>query len=402
VLNYHVSLLIRVEVQQDIVKENFVIMSKFNIYFIFAVLFIATFSSCKNMQAGNHSSEGEMIVAAKLFNRIDAIALQEKVEIAQRLGVVNQFLIFPEQVHIDGTPGVLNNSGIDLWLIAPVFYNDENAYNSENELILPSGRSPKWAICDDGKVAHDEGWLTMVCPNDPEYLSYRIEYIKSAMRKCHFTGVSLDFMRYFVFWEGTRPDTNPETLRNACFCDACIRDFATAEGIVVAGNNTVEKADFILERYFSQWTTYKCVKIDKTIEYILSELRGEYPDLKSNIHAVPWSDKDYYGAIKSIAGQDFALLSERVDQISTMTYNRMLERPAQWINDIATDIAGVVNCRVPVVPTIEGATSAGVTDMDFEEALINAIKPPSSGVVIWQFEKLTEERIKIAERILKK
>ena len=370
---------------------------------ILATLIVATISACKNKgQASNYSSDKEMIVAAKLFNKLDAGALQERVEIAQRLGVVNQLLIFPEQVHRDGAPEVLNNSGIDLWLIAPVFYNDENAYNSANELILPSGRNPNWAICDDGKVAHDEDWLTMVCPNDLEYLEYRLEYIKAAMRKCNFTGVSLDFMRYFVFWEKTRPHTDTETLRNACFCDACIDDFAATENISIAGNNTVEKATFIKERYFRQWTAYKCKKIDKTVEYILAGLREEFPDLKSNIHAVPWSNEEFNGAIRSIAGQDFALLSKRLDQISTMTYNRMLERPAQWINDIVSDIVGVVDGRVPIVPTIEGATSDSVTDRDFEEALINAIKPPSAGVVIWQFERLTEERIKIVEKVLKK
>ena len=385
----------------QIASKNLVIMSKYIFYCILAVLFITTTSSCKKGQAGSYSSNKDMIVAAKLFNKLDADALQEKVEIAQRLGVVNQFLIFPEQVHRDGAAEVLNNSGIDLWLIAPIFYNDENAYSSANELKLTSGRSPNWAICDDGKVAHDEDWLTMVCPNDFEYLEHRIEYIKAAMRKCHFTGVSLDFMRHFVYWEETRPHTDPKTLRNACFCDVCIDDFAAKESISITGNNTVEKANFIKDRYFKQWTAYKCAKIHETVEYILAELRVEFPDLKSNIHAVPWSNEDYDGAIRSIAGQDFSLLSKRLDQISIMTYNRMLERPAQWINNITYDVVSVVNSRVPVVPTIEGATSANVTDSDFKDALINAVKPPSAGVVIWQFERLTEERIKIIERVLK-
>ena len=363
---------------------------------------MTTTSSCNKGQVSNK----DILVVAKLFNKLEASVLQEKVDIAKRLGVIDQFLIFPEQVQRAGAPEILNNSGIDLWLIAPIFYNDENAFDSANELKLPSGRSPNKAICNDGKVAHEysnEGsWLTMVCPNDFEYLTHRIEYIKAALRKCHFTGVSLDFMRYFVYWEGTRPHTAPNTLRDACFCDACIADFAAANSISIRGHNTVEKAGFINDSYPVQWTTYKCEKIDKTVEYILNELREEFPYLKSNIHAVPWSNDDFDGAIKSIAGQDFALLSKRIDQLTPMTYNRMLERPAQWINDITTDIVGAVNGSVPVIPTIQGATDNNVTDSVFEDALINAIKPPSAGVVIWQFERLTEERIKIIKRILKK
>ena len=385
-------------------------MNKYIFYFILAISLVAAISSCKKGRTSSKITAGttsgkDMIVVAKLFNKLDANVLQEKVEIAQRLGVVNQFLIFPEQVHRVGAAEVLNNSGIELWLIAPIFYNDENAYNSANELKLTSGHSPNWAICNDGKVAHEDmnegSWLTMVCPNDSVYLNHRIEYIKAALKKCHFTGVSLDFMRYFVFWEGRRPHTDPKTLRDACFCDACIADFATANSITIEGNNTVEKAEFIKNRYSGQWTTYKCTKIDKTIEYILKELRKEFPDLKSNLHAVPWSNEDYDGAIKSIAGQNFALLSKRFDQITPMTYNRMLERPAQWINDVTSGIVSEVNDKVPVIPTIQGATDDNVTDHDFEDALINAIKPPSAGVVIWQFERLTEERIMIIERILK-
>ena len=360
---------------------------------------MATISSCGDKSSSNEDG----IVVAKLFSRGDADWLQERVEWAQRIGA-NQFLIFPDQVLREGAAEVLNNSGIDLWLIATIFYNDNNQGTSASAQaqLAELGREPKWAICDDGLPARQEGgWLRTVCPNDHEYMDYRIESLKPAFRACHFTGISLDFIRYFTYWERTRPDTDPQSLRNACFCDVCVADFAQKNGIAaIEGDNTVEKAEFIKKNYFNQWTAYKCANIDKTIEKILTELRKEFPHLKSNIHAVPYTNDDYNGAIKSILGQDFALLSKRVNQISPMTYNVMCERPAEWINDVTADIVGVVNGRVPVVPTIQSATSATVTDSVFTEALISALKSPSSGVVIWQFERLTEARLDIIDSIL--
>jgi len=365
------------------------------------------------------SSGEERVVVAKLFNRLDASDLQYRVEVAQRLGA-NQFLIFPDQVLREGAAEVLTNSGIDLWLIAPIFYHDDNQGTAEPSLIQLAefGREPKWAICDNGLEAwHTNqpgsgGWLRMVCPNDCEYLDYRINYFKPALRASRFTGISLDFIRYFTFWEQNHTNaqyTNPDGLRNSCFCAVCVNEFANTlsgadktalEAIISGGASTVEIAAFIKANKISQWAAYKCGKIDKTVEYILAELRKEFPYLQSNIHAVPFTDTEWDGAIKTIIGQDFALLADRVDFISPMTYNIMCRRPPQWINDITTDIVNVINGRIPVVPTIQGTTSASFTDSDFEEALISALKPPSSGVVLWQFERLTESRIEIADRIL--
>jgi hypothetical protein len=389
-------------------------MSKINTFFLTILIMMAGCGGGRKSE--NEASSEYRVVVAKLFNRLNANDLQYRVEIAQRLGA-NQFLIFSDQVLREGAAEVLTNSGIDLWLIAPIFYHDDNQGTAEPSLaqLAEFGREPLWAVCDNGLEAwhtNQSGsgnWLRMVCPNDIEYLDFRINSFKPALRASHFTGISLDFIRYFTFWEQNYTNaqyTTPDGLRNSCFCATCVNEFAntlsgddkTALEWIISG--TVEIADFIKANKINRWAAYKCGKIDKTVEYILAELRKEFPHLKSNIHAVPYTTTDHNGAIKSIFGQDFALLSRRIDYISPMTYHIMCERPAQWINDVTADIVNVVNGRVPVVPTIQGATSATVTDIAFEEALINAIKPPSSGVVIWQFERLTETRLDIIDRVL--
>ena len=359
---------------------------------------------------------GDMIVVAKLFQRQPADQIQYRVDVAKRLGA-NQFLIFPDQVtDYEGVSDVLNESGIDLWLIAPIFYNDNNLKSSANDggaFWDALGRDPHWAICDDGGIAWaaDGAWPRWVCPNDKEYLDLRIESFRPALRACNFTGISLDFIRYFTHWENTRPYTDPRTLRNSCFCDECINEFMESsycnsylktalQNAITAGAGPVKLAQVIYNdfNYVNRWTNYKVNKIDNSVEYILAKLNSEFPNLKSNIHAVPYTNTDHNGAIKSVIGQDFNLLSRRIDQISPMTYNVMCERIPQWINDVTSDIVDVVSGRVPVVPTIQG--NANVTMDVYEQIISSALKAPSSGIVIWQFERLSEERIDIIDKVL--
>jgi len=356
----------------------------------------------------------DMIVVAKLFNRLAASDLQYRVEVAQRLGA-NQFLIFPDQVMRDGCAEVLTNSGIDLWLIAPIMYNDDNQGTSASAqaFLEKLGRAPKWAMCDDGEIAQaaDGAWPRWVCPNDIEYLDLRIESFKPALDACEFTGISLDFIRYFTHWENTRPWTDPRTLRNSCFCDVCMDEFINSsyigsgalkpalEAAVAANAGPVEYAKIIYKdyNYRNRFTNYKVNKIDKTIEYILGKL--EDYNLQSNIHAVPYAETDHNGAIKAVIGQDFGLLSRRVDQISPMTYNVMCARTPEWINYVAADIVTIINNRVPVVPTIQG-NAGSITMDDYAQMISNAIKYPSSGIVIWQFERLADERIDVIDNVL--
>lgn len=132
----------------------------------------------------------DRIVVAKFFDRGNASWMQERVEWAQQLGV-NQLLIFPDRVLREGVADVLSNSGIDLWLIAPFFYNDGNRSATQ---IANFGREPYWAVCDDGELAwevnspntHSSGsWLRIVCPNDQEYIDYPVTTSKLLKKYFH-------------------------------------------------------------------------------------------------------------------------------------------------------------------------------------------------------------------------
>ena len=53
------------------------------------------------------------------------------------------------------------------------------------------------------------------------------------MRRLHPQGLSLDFIRHFVFWEKVRPATLHSDIPNACFCRYCVAGFAAKTGIQI-------------------------------------------------------------------------------------------------------------------------------------------------------------------------
>jgi hypothetical protein len=339
-----------------------------------------------------------MLIAAKLFQVLSDSVLENQISIMKNLNVTNLY-VRSEQILKEKTPQILNNSKIKLWLIAPIFYNDENLN------LCPT---PKWAICDDGKIAHEKSltgnWLKMVCPSDIQYLNYRIKYLRNVLSLCNFTGISLDFMRYFVFWEGVFENTSTKNLRNSCFCNDCINRFKKLFHISeIHGNTTKNKADFIKENFLDKWTKFKCMTINETVEKIVSDLRKTNLYLKVNLHAVPWAKNDFDGSIKSIVGQDFSLLSDKLQQLSPMTYSKMLIRNGQWINDLIKKLYGECGEQIDIIPAIQCKSVYGekFRDTDFEDIIKNAVKPPSKGVSIWPFEDLSSERIAIIKRVLK-
>ena len=348
---------------------------------------------------GEEQKGNDMIIAAKLFKVLPDNSLKNQTIIMKDLKV-NQLYVRPEQVLKSGSPKILNDANIDLWLIAPIFYNDEN------EDLSPA---PRWAICYDGEVAQEKSkngaWLKTVCPNDTQYLDYRISYLENALSLCKFKGISLDFIRYFVFWEGVFEDTQSKTLRNSCFCDVCTNKFKEYSQVTeIQGDNIKEKAKFITKNYFAEWTSFKCAVINESVEKIISRLRLVNPSMEVNLHALPWTKSDFDGAVKSIAGQDFALLSSKLTQLTPMTYSKMLKRNGQWINDLVKSLHNECGKKVSVIPAIQCKSVYGESfdDGDFEEILQNAVKSPSAGVAIWPFEDLSDERIKIIKRVLKR
>jgi hypothetical protein len=270
-----------------------------------------------------------------------------------------------------------------LFLIFPVFQNPE-ALKEDPGLA---------AVTAAGAPAREE-WVEFVCPAREDYLSRRAGYLRDLVAEFGPDVVSLDFIRYFVFWEKVAPDRAPESLPQTCFCPVCLAGFEKEMGVRIPAElaATAEKAKWILGTHASEWTEWKCRVIARAVERLAGAARQAKPGIKINIHAVPWRTGDFGGAARSVAGQDLARLAAYADFISPMCYHHMVRQSPAWVHDVVTDFSAQTQGRVAILASTqvsEAYVEKTLAPDEFRAALEEALKPPSIGVVLWSWDALS-------------
>jgi hypothetical protein len=273
--------------------------------------------------------------------------------------------------------------GISTFVIFPVFFNPD-AIAISPELA---------AINRDGNQASEE-WVEFVCPSREDYRQQVVEHARKIVRNHQPDGISIDFIRHFVYWEKVYPDRDPATLPVSCFDSVCIAHFQRDMQLAIPDTliTISGKADWILENHEDAWTRWRCRLITSMVEAITEAAREEKPDIMVNIHLVPWAEEDFQGAIKKVAGQDIRALSERSDYLSPMTYAHMVKQPPSWIHHIVEDV--FMESGGEILPSIQVGKAYLETDFgleEFSETVEAALLPPSSGVVLWSWERLMAE-----------
>ena len=277
---------------------------------------------------------------------------------------------------------------IPVFVIIPVFFNPE-------ELV----RRPDWfAITGSGQPAKSD-WVEFVCPNRPDYRRQRLDYIRRVIEKCRPDGISIDFIRYFAFWEMVYPDAVLDPLQNTCFCSACRQAMAAEKTIGLPGNlgDVKAQAEWIQQNRRQAWAQWKCRIIASMVGDIAAAARMLKPDIRLNIHLVPWQKKDFNDAQHTVVAQDVPLLAEYVDYLSPMCYAHMVKRPASWVHQVVADIHRQTS--KPILPSIQVAEeyiTQKLTVQDFAAYLREALKPPSRGVVFWNWVALASDPAKMA------
>ncbi len=285
--------------------------------------------------------------------------------------------------------------GIATFLIAPIFFNPDLLHKN------PS----LYALTEKGKPAIDD-WVEFVCPSREEYRKERIEYVVDRVKKYQPDGLSIDFIRFFVFWEMVYPDQTIRSMHNTCFCPTCLKKFQHAMHVAIPRQlkSIPEKAAWIQKHAIKRFMKWKCGVISSMVKEIIQEVRKVKPDILVNLHAVPWRARDYDGAIQKVVGQDFSILSSLVDYISPMCYSHMVRQSPAWIHSVVQDI-GCQSVR-PILPSIQVDTAyitAPFSVDEFQECCREALKPPSQGIVFWSWDAIEKnpEKMKIIEEILR-
>jgi hypothetical protein len=285
--------------------------------------------------------------------------------------------------------------GMALFVIQPVFYDPE-ALKKEPGLF---------AITNAGAAARDD-WVALACPSRQEYRQRKAEAIARTVARLEPDGVSLDFIRFFAYWEMIRPERTYESIPNTCFCRTCLDRFSRETGVSLPGDLTTpqQAAAWIEARHLERWTDWKCRVIASMVEDIVRRVRAVRPGTRVNLHAVPWRRGDFGGALRKVVGQDLPALSRMTDYISPMCYSAMLQREPAWIASVVKDFSS--QSTSPILPSIQVKEYyPGDTLLDpdgFEACLRSAIETPSAGVVFWSWaliEKAPQSRLIIKRNL---
>lgn len=272
---------------------------------------------------------------------------------------------------------------VNLFFILPVFHNPERLK-----------KDPRlYAITGRGERAKEE-WLNFVCPSRHMYRREIIENVKRLINEYHPRGISLDFIRHFVYWEKIAHGSKLDPLSTSCFDAICLKEFQRLNKLSIPKTliGIPHKADWILSNCSREWTKWKCQLITKMVSDIVAAGKSVNQNILFNVHGVPWRKIDFGGAIKSVVGQDFAAISRYAEYLSPMCYSHMLRRNPTWINSVVNDFYQQSNSKIiPSVQVSEYYREDALSPREFIDCLAEALKPPSCGVVLWEWDMLERD-----------
>lgn len=218
-----------------------------------------------------------------------------------------------------------------------------------------------WAWGTWGNPSRDPqaGWLAFVCPARREYRKARTAAIVNQVRELRPDGLSLDFIRYYIYWEKVPPGKSGNSIEKFCFCDHCLRLMTTELGLRFPPELTAReaKAAWVLANYRDRWTAWKCETIAGMVRDTVRAARHVIPGLRISLHGVPWFEHEYDEGLRVVAGQDLKKLAPYVDVFGPMCYFQMLQRRPEWVHDVVVDYSRLTGKAV--LPSLQAAGSKG-------------------------------------------
>jgi hypothetical protein len=341
--------------------------------------------------------QGSAILGAKVYR--PARGPKELVEFAKSLGLNTLFvgdelaasLPFREQCRA---------AGLKYFLIIRTF-NDPEAAKADPTLV---------SIDREGRPARREADV-MICPSRQDFRRAKLEEIRAAIERLKPDGVTLDYFRYFIYWEGVDPRTGPVDFPAFCFDRSCLRDFLTSTGLNVRHPNVGDSLDAnreLIEEIWGEhreaWYKWRVKRVTENARELTGSIRKEFPGLPIVLHAVPWTRQDFDGARQKIVGQDFRLLAPFFDYVSPMAYSALTRRGPGWVGRLDHELL----TEAPpgkLLPSIEvgpdGPEFPPMSPQHYESDLKAALEQPA-GVVLYHLELLLDDAVRqaITKRLL--
>jgi hypothetical protein len=286
---------------------------------------------------------------------------------------------------------LLGEAGIRFFITAPVFLDPE-ALAKDFDLV-------GYGSLGNPSKSSEARWLQFVCPARTDYRKQRTASIVALVRELRPDGLSLDFIRYFVYWESIAPDRTGDSIEKFCFCDYCLRLMTTELGFrFPSGAATRQaKAAWVLANHREEWTAWKAEKITSMVRDTVAAAKAVLPGVKISLHGVPWMENDYDGALRVVAGQDLRKLAPYVDIFGPMCYFQMLHRPPEWVHDVVADYARLTGKAV--LPSVQASGSSRSDPLSpdvLRRHFAAGFASPSLGVNVFQWNSLRDDAAKLA------
>lgn len=244
----------------------------------------------------------------------------------------------------------------------------------------------------EGQPYARDQWYVPVCPNHPQIRSEHLREMTKLLDRDEVTdaqileGFWLDFIRFPIRWEGAEP-----TIPPMCFCRRCLNLFLQQEREAYSPQETRALASEILSERLDEWVAWKCDCIAAFVREVRALINTQNRPLVLGIFAIPWRRSDFNGAIRSVVGQDLALLARDVDIFSPMVYHKLCHQPPVWIEDVVLDHAEWSQKTVlPIIQSVHQPDT--MTPHELDAALSNALRASPDGAMIFTLAPLVESR----------
>jgi len=237
------------------------------------------------------------------------------------------------------------------------------------------------AVLEDGKPAEDS-WVRFACPTDAARVAEVSKRITADIREFDPPGVSLDFIRFFQFWETTDPHTAPGSLPQSCFCPRCREQ----------------------QKKYPTVSGWRQDVVTETARRLCAGVRAQKRSVRIGIHCVPWTQDMFDGAIRGVIGQNLSVLSEIGDYLTPMIYHHMMRLETSYVRTLMKDLESQGCDRVlPSVQVKEAYREEKMGPEEFREALGLSLQGRSQGVVLYKWEDLARDsvRLEIARNTLR-
>jgi hypothetical protein len=299
---------------------------------------------------------------------------------------INTAILHPGFFKNADMPQALDKNQIDLWLNLPVFYNPEFLESHPDYYSITSlGR----------RAIHD--WCHFVCPNRQDYLESFIAESAALAAKLQPKMISLDFIRYFVFWEKVNVNGKAEAIEDGCYCPVCLAAFEKSLGEKLPAGNP---AQFIRSHVRKDWGQWKSHRITEAAGLIISALRSACPSSQIWIKTVPWKETDMDGAILSSPGQDVPALGKLVDGIAPMAFTHILNQTPAWKETLLAEVKKLTGKPLLSYLQVDKVIrDEEITPQQFENELKQGLCEDYAGIAIFHYEQLVQATEKI--RLLK-